>query len=195
MEWAALVECLQPTLAGVVARCALRWGSVTPELIEDLTQEAFLKLCRDGFAILQHVLGQPEEMVLGFMKVTAANLVHDRFRAERSAKRHPPAGFLTVELLDDVFGETSSAAAVERELLLSEIDRFLAPSLPSPAAERDRTVFWLHHRHGMTAKAISQLPPIGLSEKGVESLLFRLNARVREKMVDRKGISARESYG
>lgn len=192
--WRASVEYLQPLIAGVAARSALRWGPIRAELVEDLTQEAFLKFCKNGFAILRKIEDQPEEMILAFIRVTVANLVHDHFRAERSAKRFPSGGFLTTDTLDAWLGETRTINSTERGLLLSEIDKLLRQKLSGASSARDRRVFWFHHRHGMTAKAISSIPAIGLSEKGVESVLFRLGVVVKEELAGAKGIGARDSF-
>jgi DNA-directed RNA polymerase specialized sigma24 family protein len=192
--WQAWVEYLQPLIAGVAARSALRWGSVQPDVVQDLTQEAFLKLCKNRFAILRKMEGQPEEMIVAFIRVTVAHLVHDHFRAERSAKRFPAGGFLTTDALDNWLGETRTMSRTERELLLGEIDKLLKEKLTGPSAGRDRQVFWFHHRHGMTAKAISSIPAIRLSEKGVESVLFRLGVLVKEELAAGKGIGAPDSY-
>ena len=129
--WRECVRYLQPLLAGVVARSALRWGPVRVDLVEDLTQDAFLKLCKDRFAILRKIESQPEEVILAFIRVTAANMVHDHFRAERSAKRFPSGGFLTSEALDCWLGETRTIKSTERELLLAEVDRVLLQKLAS----------------------------------------------------------------
>ena len=56
------------------------------------------------------------------------------------------------------------------------------------AAARDKQVFWFYFRYGMTAKAIAAIPAIGLSQKGVESLIFRLVDLLKEKLAVSKGI-------
>src|SRR4051812_34600272 len=71
-HWESLVSRIQPVVAGVAARSAMRWGPISPELVEDLTQEAFLKMCRNQFALLRKTLGQPDAAVLAFMKVIVA---------------------------------------------------------------------------------------------------------------------------
>jgi len=43
-------------------------------------------------------------------------------------------------------------------------------------------VFWLYYRAGFTASAIASLPTVGLTTKGVESLIFRLTRIVRENL-------------
>src|SRR5687768_9077057 len=117
--WRELVEYLQPQIAGVIARSASRWGPVRSDLVEDLTQEAFLKLCKDRFALLRRIERHAEGAMLAFIKVTVANLVHDYFRAARSAKQFPRGGFLPSEMLDEWLGETRTIDAMERELLLT----------------------------------------------------------------------------
>ena len=177
--WDMLVEYLQPVVAAVVVRTASRHSPVTPELVQDLTQDAFLKFCKDGFAVLHRVHGLTEEAALAYIKVSVANLVHDYFRSETSGTRCPPSGFANSETIDEV-RDTLPAERVERQILISEIDQILRNRLPEKSAARDRRIFWLRHRHGMTAKAIAAIPAIGLSEEGVESLLRRLELLVKE---------------
>lgn len=192
-DWDALVRKLQPLVARVAARCGARWGPVSREQVEDLTQEAFLRLCRNEFAILQQVRGRPEGAVVAFIKVTVANLVHDVFRAERSIKRHPAAGLFSAEVLDHWLGETRTLDALERSVLLREIDTVMARKLTGATAARDRRIFWLHHRQGMTARAIADIPGIGLSDKGVESTLHRINVLVKEELEPEKGFSTADT--
>jgi RNA polymerase sigma-70 factor, ECF subfamily len=59
-----------------------------------------------------------------------------------------------------------------------------ATKAPLETKDRDRTIFWLYYRQGMTAKEITGLPGIGLSLKGVESALHRLVKLVRDHLVE-----------
>jgi RNA polymerase sigma-70 factor (ECF subfamily) len=172
--WDTLVEYLQPVIASVVAARVARYGPVTAELVQDLTQDAFVKLCDNGINLMHRIEGFSEDDALAYVKETAANLVKDHFRAEQSQTRCPPSGFADSESLNTV-GDNSSVEAVERKILLGEVDRILCSLLPPKSAARDRRVFWLRHRHGMTARAIAAIPSLGLSQKGVEALLRRLN--------------------
>ncbi|HEU4434467.1 MAG TPA: hypothetical protein VFR51_13875, partial [Pyrinomonadaceae bacterium] len=79
---------------------------------------------------------------------------------------------------------SGSKHAMEREILLREIDAHLNASLSGGTADRDRTIFWLYYRQGFTTKAIALLPAIGLTIKGVESTIFRLTKLVRRRMVE-----------
>jgi len=75
---------------------------------------------------------------------------------------------------------------VERAVLLDEVDACLRAVAPADTEERDRTIFWLYYRQGLTAKEIVELPSIGLSLKGVESTLHRLTQLVRAQLVTRR---------
>jgi RNA polymerase sigma-70 factor, ECF subfamily len=193
-NWENLVAKLQPTVARVAARSAARWGGTNPELIEDLTQDAFLKLCKNRFAILQQMQGMPESAALAFIKVTVANLVHDHFRSQRSSRRHPGAGFLSTDVLDQWLGETTTLDKLQRNLLLDQIDKILVRVLTGTFAKRDRWIFWLHYRHGMTARMISTIPRLELTEKGVESTLYRVGILVKHELSAGKGKSSTETY-
>src|SRR6266481_547425 len=65
-------------------------------------------------------------------------------------------------------------------IFLNEIDEHLNRCLTGPDQERDRTIFWLYFRQGMSTKEIASLPTIGLSAKGVGSVIERLNCCIRE---------------
>ena len=55
----------------------------------------------------------------------------------------------------------------ECALLLDRVDACLRDLAPSETRDRDRKIFWLYYRQGMTAKEIAGLPQIGLTLKGV----------------------------
>ena len=55
--------------------------------------------------------------------------------------------------------------------------------LTGPDPERDRMIFWLYFRQGMSTKEIASLPTIGLGTKGVGSVIERLKHGLREQIV------------
>jgi DNA-directed RNA polymerase specialized sigma subunit len=65
-------------------------------------------------------------------------------------------------------------------VFLSEIDDHLKRSLTGPDQERDRMIFWLYFRQGMSTKEIASLPAIGLSAKGIGSVIERLKHGIRD---------------
>ena len=151
-------------IAGTVARCARRFGETSAELIDDLVQDTFLKLCANGCRILRDFRPQSPDAIFGFLKTVAFNATLDHFRGGMAEKR----GIGLPE--------------AEREILLREIDE----NMPPDASPRDRQIFWLYYRHGMTARAIGEIPGLGLTQKGVESVIQRLIGYVRGRVGPRK---------
>ena len=82
----------------------------------------------------------------------------------------------------DVLGGASGVKSSERGILLREIDAALGRLAAGPHLERDRKLFWLYYRVGLTADAIAGLQSIGLSTKGVESSLLRLTRLLRDEI-------------
>jgi len=177
--WTELVRRTQPLIAGVVTKCVMR-RSRKPAPIDDLVQETFLKLCGNNFKALHGFDFMHENAFFGFLKVVAANVVEDYFR-KKLAEKH--GGGREEENIDDVRPlvnfRANSPQPVEVAILMAQIDRCLAKLASQPNFARDRAIFWLYYRHGLTAKAISQLPGIALGTKGVESTLLRLTRYVK----------------
>lgn len=182
--WEEFVRRFHRLIATVAWRVAGRWGDVSPQVIDDLVQETYLKLCADNSRILRSFKPNHPDAFYGFLKTVTANLVHDYFKGARSAKR----GSGTVEFAADPqigpLADSSDAALVvksdEREILLRELDTMLCKLVQNPHLERDRRIFWLYYRVGLTAGAIAALPSIGLKVKGVESTIERLTRLLRQ---------------
>jgi RNA polymerase sigma-70 factor (ECF subfamily) len=109
--------------------------------------------------------------------------VQDYFRSSRNQKRGSgreeediELAMLKAEEPHGLYGD------MERWILLQQIDECLAGRTAEATCSRDRAIFWLYYRDGLTAKAISELPEIGLSVKGVESTLLRLTRIVRTRL-------------
>jgi RNA polymerase sigma-70 factor (ECF subfamily) len=173
--WTEFVRRFQPLIAGVVTKCVFRRKNPKTDLIDDLVQETFKKLIVSNYKALRKFDFQHDNAFFGFLKVVAANVVEDYFRGKDSEKR---GGGRKEEDIDEVrpvvpFRPRSPQPA-EVDILMGQIDRCLAKLASQPNFARDRAIFWLYYRQGLTAKAISQLPGILLSTKGVESTLLRI---------------------
>jgi RNA polymerase sigma factor (sigma-70 family) len=190
-----------------ILRIAYQWGGTPQQIVDDLVQETYLKLCADKCRVLQDFAVLHPEAVPGYIKTIAVNVAHDHFKALHSQKRGSGE---TSQLLEDVepqaqSGDLGGQAAMEREVLLKQIDRCLETCSEGPDQERDRLIFWLYYQQGMSAKAIAALPTVGLTAKGVESAIFRLTRLIREQIAGlrsqtspqqpgEKGFSPAESY-
>jgi len=182
--WQEFVGRFHELIASVVLRTSRRWGSESPSLVDDLIQETYLKICSDSKRILGEFSPQHPEAFYGFLKVVTANVVHDYFRSARSQKR----GQGQIEVpADDVVavGPSEAAEHIHRDILLKEVDNALVLASSKDDLKRDRTIFWLYYRYGFTAPAIACLPSINLSVKGVESVIHRLTALIRQRLTER----------
>ena len=205
--WEEFVVRFHRPISLSILRIAYQWGGIPQQIVDDLVQETYLKLCADKCRVLLDFAARHPEAVLGYIKTIAVNAAHDHFKALHSQKRG--AGE-TSQLLDvdppAKSGDLGGQYAMEREVLLKQVDRCLETCLEGPDQERDRLIFWLHHQQGMSAKAIAALPTVGLTAKGVESAISRLTRLVREQVTglrsqasespqsDEKGFRPAESY-
>jgi RNA polymerase sigma-70 factor (ECF subfamily) len=184
--WQEFVHRFHRLVATVALRVARRWGECSPQLIDDLVQETYLKLCSNNFKLLRSFKPHHQDAFYGYLKVVTANLVHDHFKAAHSFKRGSGAVEVTTDLTVAAVTNASSATPAdersERGILLGELDVLLCKLAAGPQLERDRRIFWLYYRVGLAASAIAALPSTGLSTKGVESTILRLTRLLRKEL-------------
>jgi DNA-directed RNA polymerase specialized sigma24 family protein len=135
-------------------------------------------------------------------------VAHDYFKSLHSQKRGSGVKAQSIEDAEPRAHSWSLGGpdAMEREILLKEVDRCLETCTAGPDQDRDRLIFWLHFQQGLSANAIAGLPTIDLTTKGVESAISRLSRQVREQVAglrlqtsaspgsDEKGFRPAESY-
>lgn len=183
--WAEFIHRFHPLIAGVVLRVARQWGEASTQIVDDLVQETYLKFCAERLHLLKDFTPVHENSVYGFIKVFAANLSQDYFKSSHSLKRGGGSHTESSDCKKSEEAEPAAASAkasAERMVLIGEIDACLRSVTQGLNSERDRRIFWLYYRAGLTASAISSLVAIGLSVKGVESTLQRLTRQVRERL-------------
>jgi RNA polymerase sigma-70 factor (ECF subfamily) len=183
--WQEFIRRFNRIIAITSYRAARRWGEDCPAVVDDLTQETYLKLCADDALVLREFDSPHLDAIFGFLKVVTANVANDHFKRLQAGKRGGSQVYKPLEDAERTGGAASPAspASVERAVLLNEVDARLCAVAPADTQERDRTIFWLYYRQGLTAKEIVELPSIGLSLKGVESTLHRLTQLVRTHLV------------
>jgi RNA polymerase sigma-70 factor (ECF subfamily) len=178
--WTEFVRRFQPLIAGVVIKSLCRRNKFNLSLVDDLVQDTFLKLCVNNFKALREFEFRHENAFFGFLKVITANVVEDYWRRITNDKNN---GGKEADDLDHAYATPapeSTPASMETEILMGEIDRCLQTLAAEPNFNRDYSIFWLYYRQGLTAKAISQVPGVKLSVKGVESTLLRLVRLLRD---------------
>ena len=181
--WEEFVARFQRPISLSIARTASKWGKDPALFVDDLLQEVYCKLWADKCRLLSQFAQQhSDEAVLGYIKTIAINVVHDHFKSLHSQKHgegetdqmpedfEPPAHGRS-------FGHPE---AMDRVVLLKEVDAQLQDCAAGSNQERDCLIFWFYYLQGMSAKAIAALATIKLTAKGVEAVIFRLTRCVRE---------------
>jgi len=183
LAWEEFMRRYHPVLTAAAVRVANRWGERSPGETDDIVQEIYLRLCADRGRILTSFQESRPEAVYGYLKVVATNLARDCYRKRSAAKRS--AG-LTASL-DDVADVPAPGNDIERAFTLAEVDELLIRNTQTDTGTRDRTIFRLYYRQGMTAQAIANMPGSGLTAKGVEGVLHRVTTAIRRSIGKAQG--------
>jgi len=164
-----------------IMRTASLWDERSRSLVEDLVQETYTKLLKDrcrhlrDFAI-QHC---DDAIITGYIIKTAINVTHDYFRKLNRQKSGGGQPHVSLSHIDPV----APSVDPDFEVLLKEIDELLKRCLTGPDRERDRLIFRLYFRLGMSCEEVAFLRTIGLSSKGVGSVIERLKRCIREQIL------------
>jgi RNA polymerase sigma-70 factor (ECF subfamily) len=183
--WEEFIRRFHRLIATAVLRVARRWGSTSPQEIDDLVQDTYVKLCADDCHMVRSFQPSHPDAFFGYLKVVAANLTHDHFKAQMSAKRGAGAVAAVEEATLDQLAHSQESA--EREILIQEMVTLLVGRTGGPNQKRDVLIFKLFYRSGLSASEIARYPSIGLSTKGVESTIHRLTLLLREEMTRDRG--------
>lgn len=178
--WGEFIRRFRVVIAAAVLRTARHWGEPSRQLLDDLVQDTYLKLCENDSRLLRSFQPRGEGSIYRFLQVVAANVVRDRFKSARAVKRGE-AQTQAIEPLqiDPKTAGEGSFDAMNRRLELRQIERILTRVTAGKDQKRNRTIFWLRHRQGLTASEIATIPSIGLTTEGVESVLMRLTGMIR----------------
>ena len=183
--WEEFVSRVGRPLSLVIMRTASMWGQPSRSLVEDLIQATYLKLWEGGRSLLRDFALQRPEAILGYLKRTAANATHDFFKHGHSQSSGGDNPHVSTFDVDPQAGHEvhGSQEKIAFGVFLDEIDEHLKRCLTGPDQERDRMIFWLYFRQGMSTKEIASLPGIGLGTKGVGSVIERLKHSIRDQIL------------
>ncbi len=178
--WQEFVCRFTPLISITVSRVTYRYGLRDPELVKDLVQDTFVKICANNRRLLRDFKPQFPNAFFGMVKVTANHVAHDHIRKFGVPK--PGPGIVDVELDEaEEFAQgllADSETNMENLLRLQEVEECLRDKFDA----RDQEIFWLYFRYELTAREISAIPSYKLSEKGVESVIQRVKHHVRENL-------------
>ncbi len=183
--WEEFVSRVGRPISLTILRTASQWGDPSRSLVDDLVQATYLKLWEGGCRLLRDFAIQRPEAILGYLKKTAANTTHDYFKHRHSQSSGGDEPHVSTSDVDPEVGKEAdgSQEKIAFGVFLNEIDEYLKRCLTGPDPERDRMIFWLYFRQGMSTKEIASLAAIGLSTKGVGSVIERLKHGIREQIL------------
>src|ERR1700745_3776715 len=195
--WEEFVLRVGKPISLTIMRTASLWGEPSRALVEDLVQATYLKLWEDGCRLLRDFAVLHPEAILGYLKKVASNATHDYFKHGHSQSSGGDQTHVSTSEVDPEAGNgvDGSEDRIAYKIFLNEVDDHLKASLTGPDGERDRMIFWLYFRQGMSTKEIASLPSIGLGAKGVGSVIERLKHCVRKQIVGAGLDSAYEEHG
>ena len=146
--------------------------------LSDLEQEVWSRVLRRDGEALRGLRGRDDSVVRAFLCTVALNVARD---ARRRALARPDATCADPAVLDGLVDDPDhdpEDLAVERERRREVLEAARA----EVRDDRDFLIFQLYYRAGATAPEIAALPGLGLTTKGVETVLHRLTGRVRWKL-------------
>jgi RNA polymerase sigma-70 factor, ECF subfamily len=186
-EWEQFVRVVTPALALAARRVSSVWGDPSNGTVSEIVQEVFLKLCEDERRILREFEDRGNDSFMKLLRMITTSVGTDHFRRMRAEKRggHAHSIALDPHVSAEDVSDSKATAAVEWPSLIAQLDGLLM-LYPKTVSVRDRNLFWFYYRQGLTAEAISRIPNIGLSAKGVESALQRLTRLLRDTIVNGK---------
>ena len=142
--WEEFVSRVGKPIALTIMRTASLWGETSRSVVEDLVQDTYIKLWKDGCRLLRDFAIEHPEAALGYIKKTAANTAHDYFKHRRSQKSGGDKPHVLTIGIDPKAGQgvRGSQKRFDFGVLLNEIDEHLKHCLTEPDQERDRMIFW-----------------------------------------------------
>jgi RNA polymerase sigma-70 factor (ECF subfamily) len=174
--WEEFMRRYHAVITSAAIRVAQQWGGGgSDEEIDDVIQEIYLKIYADRGRLFTTFQSVHADAIFGFVKVVATNAARDFFRSKTAQKR---GGNLT-EPLDETADRIQQHCGLDRTVNLIEIYRMVEEHTRHENGPRDRAIFDLYYREGLTAEAISKVPGITLNPKGVEAVLHRITKAIR----------------
>lgn len=166
--WDAFISRFHAAIFTAVLRTGRRYAQFDRGSCDDLVQETYLRLTAHGAKALRKFVPRHPGSACCYLQVIAIRVTLDYCKSKNFGR--------TEELPPD---QPDKAAPSRTEWLALKTEVF--DLLRKHATARDRRIFSLHLQ-GMTAKEIAAIPEMGLSVKGVESVLVRVKRLIQENL-------------
>jgi RNA polymerase sigma factor (sigma-70 family) len=174
--WQRLFDTHDRLFRMIARDVAARFGIHSLDEIDDAVQEIRIKISSSTTLGLVHT--SEIQNLDGFLKGMAGHAAHDYFRHRRAKQRD---ALVTIPI-DGTRDFAAKSDSLDHKILLEQLKRL------SGLTNRERIVMSLYLR-GWSAREIAEIRALGLSTKGVESLIFRIKERLRKNLDPGEGES------
>ncbi|HEV3039491.1 MAG TPA: sigma-70 family RNA polymerase sigma factor [Candidatus Angelobacter sp.] len=180
--WREFVQRFDSLITGTVRRTCREWPGTSPDIVEDLIQETYLKLCANNFSLLVNFQFRHPNSFLGCIKTVATNVVYDYFRSAHAFKRDMARNVDLDHAINHLHEGDGEEKWLDIKILMDQVDALLQQCNSGPGKKMDRKIFWLYYHHGLTAKAIAMSFGKGMTTKSVEGTIARLTKFVKREL-------------
>ena len=165
--WAEFIRRFHAAIYAAVLRTGRRYERFHRGLCDDLVQETYLRLSANQAKALRQFEPRHAGSAYCYLQVIAARVTHDHCKRKDFHR------------IQDLPPDPPDIAAPDKTEWLA-LKAAVGELLRKQATVRDCQIFGLHYLQGMTAREIASIPGIGLTVKGVESVLVRLKRLIQE---------------
>jgi RNA polymerase sigma factor (sigma-70 family) len=147
------------------------------EAMQDIRQEVYARLLRDGGKALREFRGNSSGSFRAYLRTIAGRLTKNfsnqkKNELRRTAHAAPHAGDDEPNEIEPVSNHTEES--LQEEYLKEHIIESLRTCYPSRKFERDLMIFKLHFFEGLSAKEIHQTFNTALTVSGIETVVSRM---------------------
>lgn len=175
--WVEFLRRFHRLVAGVAAK-TLPVRMRNHEVIEDLVQETWKRICNNECRVLRELEWLHEGALRGILKITASSAAKDYVRTVKSQKRDIDKEE-PLELVFDVPTPDDLERRIHNRVFLEKLARCIEEKIRSETHRtRDIAMFLLFFSHRVTASDLARVYELGL--KAVENTVARLARIARQ---------------
>jgi RNA polymerase sigma factor (sigma-70 family) len=167
------------------------------EVVEDITQDVFVRLMDDGRRAMAQFKGRNENSFYTYLNAIATNLVRDHIKMLRAQRRPQVAASLdeprrsnSPEELDEFLTMAdklmSSEPGPDAIIVVGEFRLHISEALDQASrgtsTKRDRLIFRLYFLEGLTIDEITTYRSVRLTQSGIEKRIMKIRSTIKKNL-------------
>jgi len=155
-------------------------------LIEDLTQDAYVRLVKDDCKRLRNYIGENDKSIYSYLALVVRTAVSEYEKKENAQKRqhrqrslYDPVddeGLILIDVLANPYAPLPDEKLM-LESLRREVEMLLDEIMTGNEKERDQEIFLYHVYDGLSAQQISER--VALSPKRIRNIITTIRRRIK----------------